>query len=139
MPSLSALEYQLVCYISSNSFEKQFDVSSIPNISKEELDAESYRQKTIEVDSLSTFMLIETKANQTTHNTLLSDVTAQYTNILQSVSEFKDYGPLLKSTSNPIELTESEIEYYVTAIKHIFKEHIVLQVYLFMLFLYLKI
>ncbi|KAG5514027.1 hypothetical protein PMAC_000649 [Pneumocystis sp. 'macacae'] len=127
IPSLSILEYQLVYYISSNSFEKQFDISSIPSISKEELDAESYRQKIIEVDSLSTCMLTDTKAHQTTLNSILNDSTTEYINILRSVPEFKDYGPLLKSTLKPIELTESEIEYYVTAIKHVFKEHIVLQ------------
>ncbi|KAG4305815.1 hypothetical protein PORY_000725 [Pneumocystis oryctolagi] len=126
MPSLSALEYQLVCYISSNSFEKQFDISSIPTISKEELDAESYRQKIVETNSLSTFMLTEPKT-QSSLNNFSSDATSQYTSVLQSIPEFKNYGPLLKCTLKPIELTESEIEYYVTAVKHIFKEHIVLQ------------
>lgn len=126
--SLSTLEYQLIYYISSNSFEKQFDTSSIPVISKEEIDAESYRQKIVEIESLSTSALTETKTQQvSTSNNFLKDAMPQYVNIIQSISEFKDYGPLLKCTSKPIELTESEIEYYVTAVKHIFKEHIVLQ------------
>ncbi|KAG4301473.1 hypothetical protein PCK1_002399 [Pneumocystis canis] len=128
MLSLSALEYGLVCYISSNSFEKQFDASSIPVISKEELDAESYRQKMVETESLSKFMLNETKNQQASiKNDFSNDVISQYANVLQTISEFKNYGPLLKCTSKPIELTESEIEYYVTGIKHVFKEHIVLQ------------
>lgn len=124
--SFSTLEYQLAYYISSNSFEKQFDISSIPIISKEEMDAETYRQKIIELDSSS--MLIDAKTVQLPSTCSFSeDITSQYANILQSIPEFKDYGPLLKCTPKPIELTESEVEYYVTAVKHIFKEHIVLQ------------
>jgi coatomer protein complex subunit gamma len=42
------------------------------------------------------------------------------------IPELKAYGTLLRSSS-PVELTESETEYVVTAVKHIFKEHIVLQ------------
>ena len=42
------------------------------------------------------------------------------------IPELKEYGALLKS-SVPAELTESETEYVVTAVKHIFKEHVVLQ------------
>ena len=38
----------------------------------------------------------------------------------------KTYGSLLKS-SPVVELTESETEYVVSVVKHIFKEHIVLQ------------
>ena len=34
---------------------------------------------------------------------------------------------MLKSSGKPIELTESETEYVVTAVKHIFKEHVVFQ------------
>ncbi|QSL64562.1 hypothetical protein MERGE_001863 [Pneumocystis wakefieldiae] len=123
--SFSALEHQLVSYISSNSFEKQFDTSSIPIISKEEMDSESYRQKITELDSMST--LTEAAQQLSLPNNFSEDVMPQYSNILQSISEFKDFGPLLKSTSKPIELTESGIEYCVTAVKHIFKEHIVLQ------------
>ena len=40
--------------------------------------------------------------------------------------ELQSYGALLKS-SREVELTESETEYVVTAVKHIFKDHLVLQ------------
>lgn len=52
--------------------------------------------------------------------------TQKYAEQLMQIAEFKEYGTLLKS-SIPVELTESETEYVVTAVKHIFKEHVVLQ------------
>ncbi|KAN0085575.1 Coatomer, gamma subunit, appendage, Ig-like subdomain-containing protein [Elaphomyces granulatus] len=42
------------------------------------------------------------------------------------IPELREYGALLKSSA-PVELTESETEYVVSAVKHIFREHIVLQ------------
>lgn len=51
-----------------------------------------------------------------------------YAEQLASVAEFASLklGPILKS-SLPIELTESETEYVVQCIKHMFRQHIVLQ------------
>lgn len=37
-----------------------------------------------------------------------------------------DLGPILKS-SLPVELTESETEYVIQCVKHMFKDHVVLQ------------
>ena len=45
---------------------------------------------------------------------------------LASVPEFESYGPVVNS-SKLVPLTESETEYFVTCVKHIFKEHIVFQ------------
>jgi len=42
------------------------------------------------------------------------------------IPELKAHGALLTSSS-PVELTESETEYVVSVVKHIFKEHLVLQ------------
>ena len=42
------------------------------------------------------------------------------------IPEMKEFGAVLKS-SPVVELTEAETEYHVTVVKHIFKEHIVLQ------------
>lgn len=47
--------------------------------------------------------------------------------ILASIPQFASYGVLFNS-SKPVELTESELEYVVTCVKHVFPEHIVLQV-----------
>lgn len=50
----------------------------------------------------------------------------KYNDELSQIPEIKAYGKLMKS-SPVVELTESETEYVVTVVKHIFSEHIVLQ------------
>jgi len=50
-----------------------------------------------------------------------------YAEQLASIPEFSGLGPLFKSCE-PVELTESETEYVVHCVKHVFKEHVVLQV-----------
>ncbi|NXU49727.1 COPG2 protein, partial [Turnix velox] len=45
---------------------------------------------------------------------------------LAAIPEFKGLGPLFKS-SEPVQLTEAETEYFVRCIKHIFANHIVFQ------------
>jgi len=49
-----------------------------------------------------------------------------YSALLASIPQFSSFGPLFKS-SKPIELTESETEYVVNVVKHVFAEHIVFQ------------
>ena len=41
--------------------------------------------------------------------------------------ELAEYGPVLKSSAKPVELTERETEYVVSAVKHVFAEHVVFQ------------
>ncbi|CAH1784771.1 unnamed protein product [Owenia fusiformis] len=50
-----------------------------------------------------------------------------YAEQLSSIPEFASIGPLFKSSSLPVELTEAETEYAVQCIKHTFANHIVLQ------------
>ncbi|NWH72053.1 COPG2 protein, partial [Piaya cayana] len=45
---------------------------------------------------------------------------------LAAIPEFKSLGPLFKS-SEPVQLTEAETEYFVRCIKHVFANHIVFQ------------
>ncbi|KAM8974093.1 coatomer subunit gamma-2 isoform 1-T1 [Pelodytes ibericus] len=49
-----------------------------------------------------------------------------YQEQLQAIPEFKSLGPLFKS-SDPVQLTEAETEYFVRCIKHVFTNHIVFQ------------
>jgi coatomer subunit gamma len=51
-----------------------------------------------------------------------------YAQQLAEVPEFASYGPILNSSANPVQLTESETEYQVTCVKHLFAEHVVFQV-----------
>jgi len=50
-----------------------------------------------------------------------------YAEQLGSIPQLAGYGSLFKSSSKPIQLTESETEYVVTCIKHTFAEHMVFQ------------
>lgn len=56
-----------------------------------------------------------------------------YAQELAAVPEFSAYGPVINSSATPSQLTESETEYQVNCVKHIFKEHVVFQVSLFSL------
>ena len=47
---------------------------------------------------------------------------------MAEVPELASYGPVLNSSIKPTPLTESETEYQVSVVKHIFKEHVVFQV-----------
>jgi hypothetical protein len=50
-----------------------------------------------------------------------------YLQQLSEVPELASYGPVFRSSPAPIPLTESETEYVITAVKHIYKEHVVFQ------------
>lgn len=58
----------------------------------------------------------------------VAETQSAYAQQLSEVPEFANYGPVLNSSSKPAPLTESETEYQVSCVKHIFKEHIVFQV-----------
>lgn len=62
-------------------------------------------------------------------NTLISSLDQQaiYAEQLAAIPEFASFGTLFKSSSKPIELTESETEYVIHCIKHTFAKHIVFQ------------
>ena len=47
---------------------------------------------------------------------------------LAAVPDFANLGPLFKSSSLPVELTESETEYVVRCVKHTYSRYMVFQV-----------
>lgn len=53
-------------------------------------------------------------------------VESAYVEVLSQIPQFAELGPLFRS-SKPTELTESETEYVVNCVKHIFNSHIVFQ------------
>jgi coatomer protein complex subunit gamma len=57
------------------------------------------------------------------HPTVASDA---YERLLNSIPDFAGYGKLFKS-SQVVDLTEAEIEYGVSAVKHIYPKHVVFQ------------
>lgn len=132
MFSLPVLEHQLVMYVTADArdtFSKAFDFSNIPIVTREQADAEDRTKKlTTAMPTLkapSTGPKRPAKGEQ--ESVAATAAAAQkYAQQLQQIPEIAAYGGVLKS-SPVVELTESETEYVVTAIKHIFKDNIVLQ------------
>lgn len=132
MFSLPYFEHQLVMYVTSDdksTFESAFDISKIPVVTREQADAEDRTKKlTASMPTLKAPKVAPTKAAAGGAEAAASATAAaqQYAQELMAIPEMKEFGSVLKS-SPVVELTEAETEYVVKVIKHIFKEHIVLQ------------
>lgn len=130
--ALPYFEHQLVMYVTADdksTFDLPFDIASIPVVTKEQADAEDRTKKlTAVTPTLKAPKAGPTKTAQTTTEAAASASAAaqKYQQELLLIPEMKAYGSVLKS-SPVVELTESETEYVVSVVKHIFKEHIVLQ------------
>lgn len=132
MFSLSTFEHKLVMYVTSDDksvFASAFDIKSVPVVSHEQALAEERTKKlttatpTIKAPSTGP---AKPKANGLAEAPSAAAAAQKYTQIFSRIPELAAYGPVLKS-SQVVELTESETEYVVSAVKHIFKEHVVLQ------------
>lgn len=132
MFSLPVLEHQLALYVSSDSrdtFEHAFDITKIPTVSREQADAEDRTKKlttatpTLKAPSTGPK---PTKAGGADAAASATAAAQKYAAELQNIPELAAFGGVLKSSS-VVELTESETEYVVTAVKHIFKDHVVIQ------------
>lgn len=112
------------------TFAKAFDLSNIPIVSHEQALAEERTKKlTTATPTLKAPSAGPKKSQADAGADSSESVTAtaqKYAQQLMAIPELKAYGPVLKSCQ-PFELTESEMEYVVSVVKHIFKEHIVLQ------------
>jgi hypothetical protein len=132
MFSLPTFEHQLVMYVTSDdksAFDIPFDISKIPIVTREQADAEDRTKKlTATAPTLKAPKVGPTKTAKTGAEAAAtaSAQAQQYTQELSAIPEINEFGAVLKS-SPLIELTEAETEYVVTLVKHIFKEHIVLQ------------
>ncbi|KAI0020643.1 adaptin N terminal region-domain-containing protein [Xylariomycetidae sp. FL0641] len=132
MYSLPYFEHQLVMYVTSedkSAFETPFDISKIPVVTREQADAEDRTKKlTATAPSLKPPKTGPSKAAATGPDAQATAAAAaqKYAQELMAIPEMKEFGSVLKSSA-VVELTEAETEYVVTVVKHIFKEHIVLQ------------
>lgn len=132
MFALPYFEHQLVMYVTSedkSNFEDPFDISKIPVVTREQADAEDRTKKL----TATTPTLKAPKAGPTKTPASGAEAAAaasaqaqKYTEELTAIPDMAEFGSVLKS-SPVIELTEAETEYVVSLVKHIFKEHIVLQ------------
>lgn len=113
------------------TFAAAFDMSSIPVVSHEQALAEERTKKltsaTPTLKAPSTGPQKGPQVNGTADGAASALAAAQkHAQALLQVPELKAHGALLRS-SQPVELTESETEYVVSVIKHIYKDHLVLQ------------
>ena len=133
MYSLSTFEHKLVMYVTSDDkqvFSKAFDLSTVPVVSHEQALAEERTKKlTTATPTLKAPSTAPTKpaVNGSAEGLAASAASTQkYTEIFSRIPEIETFGPVLKS-SRTIALTESETEYVVSVVKHIFKTNIVIQ------------
>lgn len=132
MFSLPVLEHQLVMYVTADgrdTFEQPFDLSKVPVVTREQADAEDRTKKlTTATPTLKAPITGPKPASRGGAEAAASATAAaqKYAAQLQAIPELASYGGVLKSSS-VIELTESETEYVVSAVKHLFKDHVVLE------------
>jgi coatomer protein complex subunit gamma len=112
-----------------STFDLPFDIAAIPVVTKEQADAEDRTKKlttitpTVKAPKSGAAKAAPSGAEATAS---ASAAAQKYQQELLKIPEMNTYGSLLKS-SPVVELTESETEYVVSVVKHVFKEHIVLQ------------
>jgi coatomer protein complex subunit gamma len=134
MFSLPVLEDQLAHYVngsSASAFAEPFSFANVPVVTREQSLAEDRTKKlttatpTLKAPSVGTK---KTEAGAAAADAAKDAASAsqKYAKQLAAIPELAEFGPLLKSSA-VAELTESETEYVVTAVKHIYKEHVVLQ------------
>ncbi|KAG9057734.1 coatomer subunit gamma [Serendipita sp. 407] len=125
--SLATLESKLVAYVNDPAAQEvDFDASSVPKISRAQAQQESARPTTLE--SITASVVSQPKASAPAKAAPSAQETqSAYASQLAAVPEMETFGTILNSSSKPIPLTESDTEYVVTCVKHIFKEHVVFQ------------
>ncbi|KAK7043055.1 coatomer subunit gamma [Paramarasmius palmivorus] len=123
--SLAALESKLVAYVKEPAQPLGF--SDVPKISRiqasQQAAQEAARPSTLETIGVPA----STKKSDSPPPPAAAERQPQYAQQLAKVPEFASYGPVLNSSATPVQLTESETEYQVTWVKHIFKERVVFQ------------
>ncbi|CAO1633971.1 unnamed protein product [Parajaminaea phylloscopi] len=146
---LNDLEHQLHNYLTAGPSSAAFDASSVQRITKEEAEQQALRAKAEAASKVAMASEGPSGAASTSRAgaaagaagagyaagaagasgvaSSADEARGLYQAELSAVPQLSSYGPLLKSTSRPVELTERETEYVVTAVKHVFAEHIVLQ------------
>jgi coatomer subunit gamma len=134
MFSLPVLEDQLAHYVNGSSaeaFATPFDFSNVPIVTREQSLAEDRTKKlttatpTLKAPSVGP-KKVEAGAAAAEAARDQAAASQKYAQQLSAIPELAEFGALLRS-SPVVELTESETEYVVSAVKHLFKEHVVLQ------------
>lgn len=130
--SLGVLEQQLSMYVNNSdkeSFKLPFDITVIPQMTEEEFLAQEYKEKLTSTEEV---QVDSAEVSETERADSGSDITRytlklqEYQAELGALPEIGEYGTLLHS-SKEIDLTEKDTEFVVSAVKHIFPSHVVVQ------------
>ena len=125
--SLATLEAELVAYVKDDArHTAAFDLSTIPKVSRETAAAE-ISQRPSALDTISAVSPSPKAPESSTAPSTSAEIQSSYASQLAAIPELSAYGSVLKSSPRPIPLTESETEYVITLVKHIFKAHVVFQ------------
>lgn len=114
------------------TFATAFDLTTIPVVTHEQALAEERTKKltsatpTLKAPSEGPKKGAQTNGTGESAASKNAAAAQMHAQALQQIPELKAHGAPLHS-SLPVELTESETEYVVSVIKHIYKEHLVLQ------------
>jgi coatomer protein complex subunit gamma len=121
--SLASLESELASYVKDDSRHlTAFDLASVPKVSREQAAAEVASSRPSALEAIASSSKVPEPAPATA-----SETQSSYAAQIAAVPEFESYGSILKSSPKPIALTESETEYVVSVVKHVFREHVVFQ------------
>ncbi|XP_015762812.1 PREDICTED: coatomer subunit gamma-2-like [Acropora digitifera] len=116
--SIVGLERALYAYVKDASHSAPFDLKTVPLATTPMQDQVVKPGKpAIETPSVPTKAAAPVVATR-------QDVYAEQ---LAAIPQFATLGPLFRSSPKPVELTESETEYVVNCVKHVFNDHIVFQ------------
>jgi coatomer protein complex subunit gamma len=112
----------------------------VPKITKAQAEAENLRPRSFDLASTQIIGTSSSAVGSTNSNVVSTsrdatptpgvDQQQVYSQQLEQIPEIAAFGPLFKSSTKPVELTESETEYVVSCVKHMFKENIVFQVFI---------
>ncbi|KAJ3065450.1 Coatomer subunit gamma-2 [Podochytrium sp. JEL0797] len=124
--SWPTLENGLVNYLAHPELQRApFDIASIPTVTRAQEEAEKQRQKTAKQEHNAP--MTTSAASPAAGGPVGSgDAQKAYALAMEKVPQLAMLGDVFKS-SKPVELTESETEYVVSCVKHVFKGHLVFQ------------
>ncbi|KAJ3193196.1 Coatomer subunit gamma-2 [Irineochytrium annulatum] len=124
--SWPSLEMSLVNYLREPSAHSAaFDIKTIPTVTKAEEEAEKQRKKTA-LQEVASPSLKSTAPSASGAAASAPSSANHFAQALERIPQLAVLGAVFKS-SKPVELTEPETEYMVTAVKHIFSNYLVIQ------------
>ncbi|KAJ3117113.1 coatomer subunit gamma [Phlyctochytrium bullatum] len=125
----ASLEVSLATYLSNPSaHQSPFDIKSVPTVTKAEEEAEKQRKKATLQDSIAPAARAAGPVNAPSASLGSAKVSSdnQFALAMEKIPQLAVLGVPFKS-SKPVELTEPETEYVISAIKHVFPKHLVVQ------------